>query len=77
MLSEVTSKSVQWFSGYKRRKRKRTICQTSEKLQIYYIIFVMLLNQQTDRQESIVISHLKSNTYRNKSLTKLYFDIGH
>ena len=38
-------------------------------LQTYSIVFVaMLLNQQTDHQESIVISHLKYIAYRNKSL---------
>ena len=35
----------------------------------------MLLNKQIDRQECIVVSHLKSTAYRNKFLTIL--DIEH
>ena len=47
----------------KKRSDKHGILQT------WSIVFVaMLLNQQEDRQESIVINHLKSNAYRNKCL---------
>ena len=38
-------------------------------INVLEIFVAMLLNQQTGHQESIVISHLKSTAYRNKSLS--------
>ena len=53
-----------------KQTNERTEWQSSGILQTCSIVSVaMLLNQQTDSQESIVISHLKSSAYRNKSLS--------
>ena len=65
LIIESCMKSVQWFSSYNQRNKQTNLVTIFSKIYCFccYVI------SQTDRQESIVISHLKSTAYRCKSLS--------
>ena len=60
------------FSGSRviiKETNKLTKWQSSGILQTWSIVFVAIFFKSADSQEIIVISHLKSTAYRNKSLS--------
>ena len=70
----TTSKSGQVVLELKAKKQTDKLRDNFLKISTCSIVFIgMLLNQEKGRQESIVVSQLKSTAYRNKYL-KLDFE---